>query len=120
MVSLALSLALLPTWTYAGFMARPGPPPPPAATNTPTASASGSGAAPVSPPVALDPPVAPPEVPPPLPEPARGPVESVGLPTTPRLYQLADVSGQVWEHPDPVWLQEFVQGRNHQLLASPR
>lgn len=35
----------------------------------------------------------------------------------PRLYRLADLSGQVWTHADPRWLASYVAQRNVAITA---
>ena len=110
---LAFAFASLGAWTYSGFLAPPAipavqPVPPP------VSPPSEPPAAPAPQPAEVEPAAAPP--PPPLaskPDPA--PASPAGT-----LYRLADASGQVWEHADPTWLQEFVLDRNRQLLGRPR
>ena len=112
-ISLAI-LSALP-WTYAGFMANPLPVPPPAA----------SLAHPLTP-LELPLPTADPQIA--SPDSPRRNLETVKRPASPRLpppatstrYRLADLSGQVWEHPDAATLEAFVQQRNEQVFGANR
>ena len=128
MLPAVFTLIAVSSWTYAGFLARPTPAPTPAPTPTPAvptgSPVSGPATPPPAPPVVVGPPtVAPkaasssPDPSPPGPEPTEE--DPPSSPTEPRRYQLADVTGQVWEHTDPAWLQEFVRDRNRRLLGSP-
>ena len=63
-----------------------------------------------------------PTPPPPAPFPAMATTIAARWPkpTTeepPPRYRMADVTGQVWEHTDPHWLELFVADRNRQSLA---
>jgi hypothetical protein len=55
---------------------------------------------------------------------AAAPVSGPAVPKAPvavtetALYQLADESGKVWEHPNPVWLRRWVESRNASLATS--
>jgi len=92
-----LALAALGAWSYAGFLAEPAP-------------AASSDWPPEPPAVARkkEPPARPPAptaTPTPTPRPAPAP-------PAPTVYRLVDARGQVWEHPDPAYLQRFVRDRN--------
>ena len=119
MLSVVFTLAAVSSWTYPGFLARPAatpaPTPPPA---VPAGSPSSSPANPILP-VVIDPPVDPPVAPPIRPTPETTGPDAAQAPTEPPRYQLADISGQVWEHADLAWLQEFVGDRNRRLVGFP-
>ena len=116
----SLTLAALGPWTYAGFLAEPSPPPPPASSLAfPRIDLSRYEVAPPS-----TAPVVPKATP--RPEPARQPKLPSAPPVPPSLpvqairYRMADGTGQVWEHPDPAWLQAFVVDRNQRLFGVGR
>ena len=122
MLPVVFTLAAVSSWTYPGFLARPTatpapiPTPPPA---VPTGSPA-SGPANPAPLVEVVPPVDPPESPPNPPAPEPTGEDPAHAPTEPRRYQMADIGGQVWEHTDLAWLQEFVRDRNRRLVGVPR
>lgn len=94
----SLTCLALGSWTYADFVADPRRP---AAAIEPPPK--------VIPTAAILPPTRP------VARPTPTPPASVPIRPQPR-YHLADVSGQVWEHTDPNWLQTYVQQRNQQFL----
>ena len=104
-----LALAVVGSWTYAGFLAEPTPAPPP-----PPASAPTRPAAP-----AIDP--EPEDLPEPEPEPtvppAKPEVPSASIPPAAPMYRLADAWGQAWDHADPNYLRSFVEARNRSLAT---
>jgi hypothetical protein len=55
---------------------------------------------------------------PPHPKPSPPGTTEAKAPTRPISWRLADVSGQIWEHPDPEWLRCWVAQRNARLAAS--
>lgn len=111
-----LALAALGSWTYAGFLAEPTPAPP----APPPASAPSR---PIEPEKILEPAPKPGPQDPfePEEEPEEEPEKQPEAPpastaTSPTRYRLADASGQVWEHSDPVNLQSFVEARNRSFV----
>ncbi len=121
----SLALAALGPWTYAGFLAEPSPPPPPP---SPTVSSPAPPPIPSSRPEADSQPsaasvesevfprleVETPRAKKPEPEP---PVAPSSAPPAIQ-YRMADLGGQVWEHPDPTWLRTFVLDRNRRFFGS--
>ena len=111
-----LALAVVGSWTYAGFLAEPTPAapklPPPAAPGLPKPPA-------IDPETATEPEPKPEPNPGPEPEPKATAPEpppappSTSIPPPPPLrYRLADAAGQAWEHDDPAFLRRFVETRN--------
>lgn len=114
MASLAIAMLSLQAWTYAEFMAPPSSPFPPIAQAWALPTTIRSEVADQSPRVV------PRETSLPPPDAVKR-VRSAPVSPPPRpRYRLADVSGQVWEHDDPEWLQTFVEQCNRQMLGLPR
>ena len=116
---LALTLMTIQAWTYAGFLAQPTSPSPPPPTRPAQTVVTPDRLAESKPAVGITPNPAPP-APPPVSPPATGDAPGLGHAVGPTTYRLADASGQVWEHPDPAWLREYVAGRNRLLLGIAR
>ena len=98
MFGLALTLTALTTttWTYAGFVANPPAPPPSVALTTSPIEPVWPGRTPDLP---------------------RRPSRPAALLAPSVRYQMADASGQVWEHADPATLQAFVLEQNARLTS---
>jgi len=119
-----LAAAAIGAWSYAGFLAEPGPTPPSPSFPAPSPSGPVIPPAPVPPSIDREP-ASPPAAPargpvarpqdPARPGPPAGPPPVAGRPAAAR-YRLADASGQLWEHADPDTLRAFVQGRNQAWL----
>jgi hypothetical protein len=113
-----LSLAVLGSWSYAGFLAEPAPAP--AATKVPEASAP---SLPKPSTIASEPAPKPDPDPKPEPEPEPAAPEpppvapSASITSSPPRYRLSDASGQAWEHADPNYLRSFVDTRNRSFAT---
>ena len=120
-----LALAVVGSWTYAGFLAEPAPAPPvlppasgplhPAAPTRPASPAIDFGPTmkPEPEPEPETEPKAPAAEPPPVPP-------SASIPSPAPRYRLADSSGQAWEHADPEYLRSFVETRNRSFAPRNR
>lgn len=103
-----IALALMGSWTYAGFLADEAPPPPPP---SPLPSATTTQVVNRPPPLFSHKPSASRATPPPRPESA--PL----APARPALFRSTDASGQAWDHADPAFLSRFIEDRNRSLAA---
>ena len=115
-----LALAVVGSWTYAGFLAEPTPAapklPPPAAPGLPKPPTADHPDATLPEPKLGPNPGPEPEPKATAPEPPPAPPSASIPPPPPLRYRLADAAGQAWEHDDPAFLRRFVETRNHSFL----